>query len=269
MKGKIKIYAIIIILFCIIGALVIKNVNDGKNKHQSIIEDNKNIELTQNKHTEFKYEWKSDISIDDIIDVDYYVRRFITNNGDLYLYSQNIPFSNEKYYKKVDTEVRFVRFIDSYILSNDGKLYSYSNEELTECNDTSFKKIHEKIGYDKLFNINHETYGYYDNNSIYSIKYNYNSFEFEDPVLIGNIPSNEKILNINSNINYAYIKTDKSYYIIKGTKKYKDQDLIYEITKKEDESNNYDNISFCNEELLIYRDDLKNFYTRERHNWDV
>lgn len=260
MKSKIKIYIIIILLFSLIVALVIKNINDEKNKNQSITE--------QNRHTEFKYEQKADISIDYIIDVDYYFERFITNGGDLYLYSQNGLFSNEKNYKKVNTETKFIRFIDSYILSNDGKLYGYEDDKLAECDVGTLKELSEKIG-DKLFKISLDVYGYYDENSIYIMKYNYSNFNYEVPVLIGSIPNDEEILNVNSNINCVYIKTNKNYYLIKGVKKYQDQDLIYEITKEEESSNNYENISFCNEEFLIFRDDLKNFYTRERHNWDV
>lgn len=262
MKRKIIICIIIIGLFSLIATLVIKNINDEKNKNQSITE--------QNGHTEFKYEWKTDISIDDIIDVDYYFKRFITSKGDLYLYSQNGLFSNEKNYKKVNTETKFIRFIDSYILSNDGKLYGYKYDEdkLVECDVGTPKELSEKFG-DKLFNISHDAYGYYAENSIYIMKYNYSNFNYEDPVLIGSIPNDEEILNVNSNINCVYIKTNKNYYLIKGVKKYQDKDLIYEVTKEEELSNNYENVSFCNEEFLIYRDDLKNFYARNRHDWDV
>lgn len=270
MKSKIKIYIIIIVIFSLIATLVIKNINDKENKNQSITEENKNQSITeQNKHTEYKYEWKAEIPIDEIIDVDYDFGCFITNNGDLYLYSQNRPFSNEKNYKKVDTETKFIRFIGSYILSNDEKLYSYTNDKLAECNDRRFKETFERIGYNKLFGISHDVYGYYDENSIYMIKYNYSNFKYEDPILIGSIPNDEEILNVNGNINCAYIKTNKNYYLIEGVKKYQDKDLIYEITKEEESSNNYENISFCNEEFLIYKDDLKNFYARGRHNWDV
>ena len=125
MKNKTKIYIIIVFLSLIV-IVGIKNINDKKSLNQSITEQN---ELEQNKHKENKYEWKSDISIDDIIDVDYYFRGFITKSGDLYLYSQNKLFSNEKHYKKVDTEIKFIRFIDTAgVLSNDGKLYYLKND---------------------------------------------------------------------------------------------------------------------------------------------
>ena len=73
----------------------------------------------------------SDNIINNIVDFHYLTPEnlyFITNNGDLYQLSLNKPFSNDSQCKKVDTQIKFIKFLENRILDENNNFYNFSLE---------------------------------------------------------------------------------------------------------------------------------------------
>ena len=181
---------------------------------------------------------------------------FLTNDGQLYRLSIGKLFSNEKNCLKVDTDIKFKRFINKSLISEDGSLYYYE-----EYNDGNIAKATLENGgstdiYKKMYNKYKDIYYFgFDSDrgeSIY-IKKDGNKIiriigsgdsGFKE-VVLGTIPENETIIEIYNNT----IKTNNSYYVYGITNKiecdkYEDIKCNYGIIKNVSASEIYEELKY-------------------------
>lgn len=165
----------------------------------------------------FKYCDKIKIKEDDIyydvVDVFNANGRFegvITSDGSAYIISPKLPFSNGKTYKKIDSEVSFVKHFrntdnewgDDYFLSTDFKLYHLLCDEKNNFSFTYVKTIEKFCSNAKqVLDLDGS---YYENNKIYSATEKKFIYTFPNNV---NIEYKHNSI-IKTNMGYYYFKTE-------------------------------------------------------------
>lgn len=163
----------------------------------------------------------------------------ITNDGDLYKIGN---FSDDTNCKKIDSNLKFERIVDNYLIDNQNNLYEIDNKDIVKKQNASY--------IDK----------YVNDNSIVKFSagiLNVNDFYLKNDGIIyygqtNNIFksfTNEKILDfLHDGTHIVLIKTDKAYYIrkVKDTKCYKYDDIKckYEYEKDEELTKKYKQISY-------------------------
>ncbi len=276
MKKNFIIYAILLVVVGVIVGMVSFNI--GLNR-KSINTDNdinskdeSNYIIVENNNYPVKKEWKCDeISLLEIKDMmfEFEEKYFITNSGDLYEYSENNLFSNGKNYLKIETDIKFERFFNNYsVISAEGNIYRIKNNDIEEFDYFQLKKsIEDGCDYkieklDNLISYQPNDYIYINEKSINAIEYDYNNFKYIDKGTIGIIPEQEEILKINISLNEIFVKTDKNYYKIRKYKQYADSEEKFQLEKDEIESNNYQEIQFCNAHILVDKNDAQHYYLK-------
>lgn len=234
------------------------------------------------KYSGYPVEWISDIplseikSIDNNDDMAIEPDMFITKSGDLYLLSTDKLFSNEQICKKVETDLKFERFLDypnsrraSTIISADGGYYTY-NKETEQIEPAYFGEGDTFI--EEMNSLHPNSYGddyYIENNCLFIVYRNYlpddsATDSFKETIvetLIDTIPNGETFISWDGKV----IKTDKAFYKI-GIKnrdeveKYADVKPIEGLEKIENVSNQYDDIKYFNGNFIIYKNDSKHIY---------
>ena len=234
------------------------------------------------KYSGYPVEWISDIplseikSIDNNDDMAIEPDMFITKSGDLYLLSTDKLFSNEQICKKVETDLKFERFLDypnsrraSTIFSADGGYYTY-NKETEQIEPAYFGEGDTFI--EEMNSLHPNSYGddyYIENNCLFIVYRNYlpddsATDSFKETIvetLIDTIPNGETFISWDGKV----IKTDKAFYKI-GIKnrdeveKYADVKPIEGLEKIENVSNQYDDIKYFNGNFIIYKNDSKHIY---------
>lgn len=262
------------ILISVIIVLVLTGCNNKTNSNLNN-ETNNNIDKSESlnnkndiKNKYQKFEWKCDIGLSDIKDISGFKSMFITNDGKLYEFSLDRPFSNEKYCKKIDTDKRFVRFINGTIITDENKIYAYTdNNEFVErmsgwtggFDYSLFDKYDNLILFSK-FGINHD-YAIVEDKEVSIIKYEIEHYPNTYTESIGFLNSDEEYIGGF----YRILKTTKNYYVYgeineEECNKYVDIKCEYGLKRVEEISNQYDNILYYNGKFIIFKDDLNNIY---------
>lgn len=166
-----------------------------------------------------RYEFNCEISTEKIKDFSLGGDMFLTDDGKLYEWSLNL-FSNGTNCKKVETDVRFKRFINNVIVNEHGEIYTYIDRtlkkgkgdgiayELYESNNDMFLFSQNYSGsIFHGFDPNHH-YAVLKENPDVLINYVYKNSEWVRDDVFGIVLVNEKITHTYNN----YFKTDKSYY---------------------------------------------------------
>ncbi len=197
-------------------------INEGKKTTDSIEDDSVrdvNLENIISKHHYKKYDFICEISTEDIKDYSGFDNMFLTKDGELYEWSLQ-TFTNETNCKKVDTKIKFSRFINGTLVGYDEKLYDYQDKIIKKGAPEGTGSLNTNI-YDKysdmfLFSRNYSVSdNSFDANHRYAIvKDNivYETIFTSDNDIslfqIGEIPKDEITIGMYYNI----LKTNKNYY---------------------------------------------------------
>lgn len=193
---------------------------------------------------------------------------FLTNEGKIYKFNETQLFSNNKNcieYQYDGAKIKFA-YNDSLYDENNKKTLVYDFSSSTFLNEEEYKNKNGYVWYDQLevVNVDYDFISqnncgseilYIKDNNIY--KYNYhtdnrtNEHIKDEPLFLGSIPKNEKILYMAD----AIIKTDKNYYELVRTNeeecnKYVDIKCEYGF-KKSALSNIYDKLAFVSQERVV------------------
>ena len=250
---------VILIGICGCGNKQIETVKEGIDNYQ---------EESIYKNNFPSLEWKCDIPLQDIIDFSEFDTKFITKDGDLFEFSYNQLFSNEKYCKKIDSNMKFTRFLNGAIETTANKIYGYSEGKFIEKlsawtgaydynvyekypNSFLFSKVNDRSSYD----INYQ-YAVVKNNIVYDI--NWDSLKLTE---IDRLADDEEYIGSY----YQILKTNKNFYnynIINNEecKKYADIECKYGLSRIDEISDLYDEIYYFNGKKIIFKNDLNNIY---------
>jgi len=199
---------------------------------------------------------------------------FITNNGELYEYSDKKYSTTETNCKKVETDIVFDKIIRNTLVSKNGDFYSYYESNLKKIPNEEIEKGRAWYGLDqmeiKLYKINKnifylkqidhekpEIYGYIDDKNVYAITYDWDSGK-TNKELIYTFEENEIIENVTN----GYIITNNGYYIYDITNKnecnkYEDIKCQYGLVKTETKSDCSENIIYISDNLLVNKEMVK------------
>lgn len=199
---------------------------------------------------------------------------FITNDGQLYEYSNKKYSTTENNCKKVETDVIFDKIIKGTLVSKNGNFYSYHDGNLKKISDDEIEKGRAWYGLDqmeiKVYKANNkifyldqldmndpEIYGYVDGNSIYSISYDWDSNKTNEKLLY--TFKNDEVIEKLTN---GYIITTKGYYVYdiinkNECQRYEDIDCEYGLVKVETKSDCEDSIIYVDDMLLVNQNMVK------------
>lgn len=171
-----------------------------------------------------------DTIINNIVDFHYGTPEelyFITNNGDLYQLSLDKPFSNETYCKKVDTQIKFKKFLGLTLLDENNNFYNYSFDLENPIDSENWLNKISPNEYNNIFLV-HSSPNIFE----YLIVKGNNIFSCSTNDLIFTIPDDENIEYVLDNT----IKTNKYWYAAtpicinkEESKKYADIEKIFKI----------------------------------------
>lgn len=251
----------IIVLLCGCSSKAIKE-NIASSSDNNVAE---NKTLINRRGTE--YDWNCEVSLTNIKDININYMRFISKDGDLYEFDLEKKFSStNNNCKKVDTDIKFERFIASTIISKDNKIYRYENSKLLE----------RPLEYTGGFQ-----YDYFDKNNnyvIFSYVNNIGGFIKDNKVYVYKLSNNDSTIISEKEI-YKFaddeyyigtygelIKTNKAYYIYGITNKKECSDFAdvkceYGIVKDEELTNAYNDIQYTNDYYFIFKDSDKIYTT--------
>ena len=161
--------------------------------------------------------------------------KFINKHGELFLFSiEKLFYSTNTNCEKVNTNIKFKKFLYNYVVSTDNKLYEYDYTSKT-IKQVEIPREIRPYDLSNVFYLCHNLYSGFlrvENNNIYSC---------QTEELLLELPPNETIEIIADNT----IKTNKGWYIITGVvknekecKKYLDVQPIYGIEYKQITSEN-------------------------------
>lgn len=210
-------------------------------------------------------EWNCEIELNNIVDISDW-GKFITKDGDIYEYNFYQKYSTTgNNCKKIDTNIKFNRFIHEIGISNDGKLYGFYDDKI-EIRPFGYTGAFDYNAYDYDNNVillfmdtGFDVYGVIKNNVIYKLsgsmgKYNglEELYKFED---------GEEFLSMNG----KYIKSNKAFYrysIVnrKECNEYADVECKYGIVRDDELTKEYDKIQYINDTFLILKNDSNNIY---------
>ena len=133
-----KSVVIVAIVFFILGIIVGKNLNipEFKDKSKNFETKTDNEEIGNVDKFIINDEWMKIGNfkckkITESIDINFSKKLFITKDNELYTYSTDKIFSNGENYKKIETDIKFQRFIGNNALVDvDNNLYTYKDEEI-------------------------------------------------------------------------------------------------------------------------------------------
>lgn len=248
---------------------------DNTEESQKISEDNSVLKQLSQDYKE--YEWKCDVALNEIKEVGNQ-SLFITNDGELYQYSLDKIFSNEKYCKKLETELKFNRFFDSLVATQNNELYEVNiiggtiNFEKLESYHSIVKTLKKYSNNFFIFHRAYKPYGFdsmtcdytiVDNKIVYSIicgDGNNNILKSE----LGKLSDDESFISSSGNI----IKTSKNFYynsILNREEcdKYVDIKCNYGLVKITDMSKIYDDVYYFNGLNLILKSRTNTLYVIE------
>jgi len=155
--------------------------------------------------------------------------RLITANGSLYELSVNKMYSNGTNFKKIDSDIKFVRFLGAYIIGDNGLTYDYNGKrvEFDTAPFESFGNYKEDVT--KLMIFKSRNYPYSENIAIVENK-------------IYNCATNEILYTFEENIKIEYItyyntiKTNDGWYVLVSectnqneVDKYVDVEAVYQL----------------------------------------
>ena len=243
-------------LILVFVSLTIFGCSTNNSKETEVKNKKSDIEIIEEKLNAFKY----NITCSEIQNLKQYSvnnNLFITNDGQLYKLSIEKVFSNETNCIKVDTNIKFARFINGSLVSADDSLYYYNNDgQVVKAiyGNESLVDIHKKIfnkykdiyyfGYDS--NRGDGIYIRQDGNKIIRIFVSdiMLNTKFKEE-LFGEIPEEETILGIYNNT----IKTNIAYYVYGVTNqtecdRYEDVKCNYGIVKNDLASDIYDKLKY-------------------------
>lgn len=269
---------IIIFLICCICITGCSN-NSAINSDKSNISDSQNDINIGEEKIKSKYssmEWKCSVPLNNISDISGFDQMFITNDGDLYLFSFTQLFSSTNdYCKKVDSDYKFKRFINGTIVTADNKLLAYYNNNFIErfggwtgaFDYSKFDRYSNMILFSKNFDPNHN-YAVVEGKEVFEL---INIYDNEyvpigvNKVKIGELKNTEDYIGGY----YQIIKTTENYYMYSIVNEercnmYADVECEYGLKRIDDVSNEYKNILFFNGKYIIFKDDLVHVYTNEK-----
>lgn len=271
MKKLLILIFMVSLCFLFVGCSL-KTEDIPKEKNTKNTDDNKWLKQLTNYYE--KYDWNCEVSLKTIKDFSTFNNVFITNDGDLYQYSLEKIFSNGSYCKKIDSDIKFDRFINGAIISTNKIPYAFYENKL-------IKKMEGWTGgfdynllnkYDGIFMLNqtHDgssfdymqfLYGFISNNTVYSIN---NSGDKRKQTEIGKIPDDEYLVKTYNDI----IKTNKNFYYYsivnrEECEKYADVECAYGLARFDEISNYYDRIYYFNARILILNDNENYIYTNQ------
>lgn len=199
---------------------------------------------------------------------------FITNDGQLYEYSNKKYSTTETNCKKVETDIIFNKIVRDTLVSKNGYFYSYYESSLKKITNEEIEMGRAWYGIGqmeiKLYKINHnifylkydggdspEIYGYIDDKNVYSIIYDWNTNK-TNKELIYTFEENEIIENVTN----GYIITNNGYYIYdiinkNECDKYEDIKCEYGLIKIETKSDCIENIIYISDNLLVNKEMVK------------
>lgn len=251
-----------ILLVCLLSLFLFgcSTKNDSIQKNKSGVNSNTSNFKQEiiNKRSLYSYEWNCEVKLNEIKDINRF-DLFISKTGELYEFSLLKKYSTTNTNcKKIDTDLRFEKFINGVIVSIDNKLYRYDNNKLLE-RPSGFTGGFDYRLYDYnhdlvMFNAREGQYGIIKDNKVYKC-------EIQDDIVTKEIFSfndEEKIIGVYG----SYIRTDKGYYYYGITNQeqcseYKDIKCEYGIVKDELFSKSNNDIVYANGMYFIIESDNK------------
>lgn len=249
-----KILFSLIILVLITGCGV---KNNEKNSSNEEIKTSK-VEKVLKENRMQKFNWNCDVSLNEIKEVDWSSRLFITTNNELYsLLFEDKLYSNNQICKKIETELKFERFVNSALITTNNEIYAYIQSENKIINEEDILYNGFVGGFDySIFHADKNIYyaGYDSsemgggNKMYYKVNNNNVSLFYElnkDDLNVYNFENNEIFLNGSNEI----LQTDKAFYTYgitnkKECQKYADVKCEYGLIK--------DNISEIYSDIYLY-----------------
>ena len=295
MKKNYIIIVVTAIVFLILGIFIGKSINNEEkntttNKSKQENAENKDDKIEESNSFKLQDGWiKTEnfkcMKMTEAIDLNPSNKLFITKDNELYMYSTDKIFSNGENYKKIDTNIKFQKFIQNVIVDIDNNLYTIKDERIEKINVPSknasdseqidfmiavngpslLYELKEK-DYKNMSFVNYDFrknfYLYLKDNNVYNYKVTYNedgetlldsSYTLSDNRLI-ELEENEKIEFFID----GTVKTNKGYYLFENkvinkeeTEKYADVKPEYKLgfykIENEDIINQKDKIAFLKE----------------------
>lgn len=254
---------ILVIVFCL---LIITGCNNKEPE----------IENTKEKYSEFTKvvdKFTCDINIQDVKEISKSSNLLILNNGDLYAWTTNL-YSDNTNCRKIETDIKFKRFINGMVISDDNKIYFYNSEDYSVKEDRPYGYTG---GFDySVFDKNNDIFIF--NRSTFGTSYDYTGSTYYAYVIdnkvhlidgisgeennIFNLSNDEIIINHSENT----IKTNKSYYhyglINKDEcEKYDDIKCEYGLVKIKTPTDYYDYLIMYTNSYYIFKDS-ESLYTK-------
>lgn len=297
MKKNIGISIIIAVIFLIIGILIGKDIKiEDKNiSADTYIQENNEKEVTESDNFILKEGWNKTenfrcMKMTEAIDINTTMKLFITRDNELYMYSTDKIFSNGENYKKIETDVKFQKFIKNIIVDVENNLYKIKDDNIEKINIPSkdaddSERIDFSIAvngpgqlpyfnekdYKNISYINYDfrkyVYLYMKDNNVYSYKVNYN--EYGETILDNSYTLvDNKLVELAENevielFIDGTIKTNNGYYVFENrvinkeeTNKYADIKPEYRVGFYKIENDNIisqiDKIAFLKKEIDTY-----------------
>lgn len=215
---------------------------------------------TKNKF-QFKEKWDVEIPLKDIKEISSRYSVFITNEGFLYQYSDELYKDTDKHYKQLNRDIKFKSLGGCSPITMDNKYwgdyripisqykFTLIENELLSFENFAWSNIRDNEECSlKIANQGNKLFLLDSQNNIYQLLH-----EFE---------SEEKIIGIYNN---GVIKTDKNYYFADVTnkdelKKYADATEVYGLITDELLTMEYNNIQYFDGETAIFKDDKDFIY---------
>ena len=292
MKKNIIIIVVTAIFFLILGIFIGRNINTEKKDSNIEVNEQENIDSKIEENNDFKLQdsWTKTenfkcVKMTEAIDLDPSNKLFITKDNELYMYSTDKIFSNGENCKKIETDIKFQKFIKNIIVDVDNNLYKIKDESVEKINVPSknasdsdkidfsiavngpsqLQSLNEK-DYKNMSYINYDFrkyfYFYLKDNNVYNYNVRYN--ESDETIMDSNYTlSDNKLVELEENEQIEFfidgtIKTNKGYYLFENkvinkeeSEKYADVKPEYKVgfykIENEKITNQKDKIAFLKE----------------------
>ena len=228
--------------------------NKGESDHNSTEEKNLFVSELYPVIDDFKCE----ISVQEIKDINISTGLFITNDGKLYRWTYRM-FQNQNQCKEIETPELFERFYRGGIISKNNEYYYYLSDSEGITKNSSGSTYDGNVNLYNKFNDIFWLYG--GGNDFYArVEMNYiHIYGFNDKLLEKiEIPEGEEVIYFGNKV----IKTNKNYYTYdiinsEDCRKYADVKCEYGLKRNKLASDNYDRIKVYVDGFYILKEENK------------